>query len=320
MKKKAVIYLMTFITVYLFTFFVPRLMPGDALAYLSESAITNMEVTSLTPEDAMRAYYGLDLPIGEQFVRTLQRNLHGDLGESIYYKQPVWHVVLTRMPWSLYIMSVTLGISLLLGVLLAFISVRRKRTDAFLYGLMTVQAETPPFLLGVLLLFLVAAKVDWIPLSGAQSSFAFYQSSADRVRDLLVHSLMPICAMVLSAVPGFYMTARTSFLGILGRNYMITAQAKGLPRGRVNRKYILKNAMAPIVARFFLSVGYCLSATLLIENVFAYPGLGKLMRDAVLFRDYPLIQGVFLISTTFVLLCSFLSDLINERRLKGEEK
>lgn len=171
----------------------------------------------------------------------------------------------------------------------------------------------------MLLLFLVAARAAWIPLSGAYTHFAQYDGLWQRLGDILVHSLMPVCALTLVTVPKLFFTARASFFTILGRPYLTNARAKGLTAGRIRTAYILRNAATPIVARFFLSVGGAVGGTILVENVFAYPGLGTVLREAVQYRDYPMLQGVFLLSAVLVLLSLAAADVVN-RRLDGEEE
>ena len=195
---------------------------------------------------------------------------------------------------------------------------RRSWADRVCYPLLSALAEVPPFLTGVLLLFLVAARVAWIPLSGAYTPFAEYGSLWARLGDILVHSLMPGAALTLVTVPRFYFTARASFLAILDKPYLTNARARGLSEGRIRTRYILRNAATPIVARLFLSVGGAVGGTILVENVFAYPGLGTVLREAVQYRDYPMLQGVFLLSAALVLASLAAADLVN-RRLDGEE-
>lgn len=310
MRKKVLMLLLTFLVIYVFTFFVPRWMPGDPFDYLDYADTDTTGLMSEQHKAMMREYYGMDKPLLEQFITTVKRNLSGDLGTSTYYKGPVINLLQSRLGWSLYMIAATQTLSLLLGLILARGSLRHRRLDSVSYSIMTVLAEVPAFLVGIALLFLVAAQVKWIPLSGAYTSFAHYSSLGEQLLDILVHSLMPVLAMVLVNTPMFYFTARSSFLAIQEKKYVFAARAKGLSSQRIWYRYILLNAIMPIVARFFLCVARCVGATLLVENVFAYPGLGKLMRDAVFYRDYPLIQGVFLVTTVIVLLSSFLSDAI----------
>ena len=152
-------------------------------------------------------------------------------------------------------------------------------------------------------------------LNGGEEPDGLWQ----RLGDILVHSLMPVCALTLVTVPKLFFTARASFFTILGRPYLTNARAKGLTAGRIRTAYILRNAATPIVARFFLSVGGAVGGTILVENVFAYPGLGTVLREAVQYRDYPMLQGVFLLSAVLVLLSLAAADVVN-RRLDGEEE
>jgi peptide/nickel transport system permease protein len=320
MKKHLAFLLMAFVCIYVFNFFVPRLMPGDPFSFsdYADSTDTNNMMTE-AQKKAMLSYYHLDRPLTVQFAETVRKNLSGDLGDSIYYKKPVWTAISARVGWSFYIVSMTMGLSLILGMALAFLSIWRPRADRVIYPFMTLAAETPAFLIGIALLFLVAAQVNWIPLAGAADSLARYANHWEKIKDIALHSFMPLSAMAIAISPMIYFTARTSFLTVKQKKYVLAAEAKGLSPWRIRFRYILANAMAPIAARFFMSAGACVGATLLIENVFAYPGLGKLMRDAVQYRDYPLIQGVFLVVTAYVLLCSFLSDVIaayHDRRWK----
>ena len=295
-------------------------MPGDPFDYTSGAAGDDVDAAySEEQKELLRAYYGLDKPFFPQLRDTIVDNLHGDFGQSIHYKRPVADILLERLPWSLWIMGSTLALSLLLGVALALLCVRRPWADRALYPALSALAEVPPFLTGVLLLFLVAARAAWIPLSGAYTHFAQYDGLWQRLGDILVHSLMPVCALTLVTVPKLFFTARASFFTILGRPYLTNARAKGLTAGRIRTAYILRNAATPIVARFFLSVGGAVGGTILVENVFAYPGLGTVLREAVQYRDYPMLQGVFLLSAVLVLLSLAAADVVN-RRLDGEEE
>lgn len=311
MGKKIALLVCSFAVIYLVNFTIPRLMPGDPFDY--EGAAAGEESTTETSEEYkayLRAYYGLDRSFGQQLLLTVGRNLRGDLGSSIHYRRPVSEILLERLPWTALIMGTSLGLSLALGVALALVCVRRRGADRVIYGLLSVLAETPSFLVGILLLFLVAARVDWLPLSGAETAFGVYRTEWEWVRDVLVHALLPVAALTAALSPGIYFTARASFLGILEKPYILNAKAKGLSEGRIRRRYILANALPPIAARFFLSVGGAVGGTLLVENVFAYPGLGTVMREAVRYRDYPMMQGVFLLSAALVLGSLFAADLL----------
>lgn len=312
MKKKIAMFIGAFLVIYIFNFFVPRLMPGDPFRYTS--AVVGEDMTEAYSEEQLeklREYYGMDKPLPEQFLDTIKDNLKGEFGQSIHYKMPVSQVILSRMPWSLSIMAVTLLISLLVGILLALISVRNRRADHILYSLFSAISEIPPFLIGLLLLFLVAARVSWIPLSGGITPFARFDTMWEYLKDLGVHGMLPVLSLCIVTIPGFYFTSRASFLTILRKPYVLQGKAKGLKEYRIRIRYILRNAITPIVAKLFLSVSSVVGGTLLVENVFAYPGIGTIMRESVRYRDYPMIQGVFLLSAIIVLISMFLADILN---------
>ena len=175
MGKKLLMLLGAFLVIYLLNFSIPRLMPGDPFDYTSGAAGDDVDAAySEEQKELLRAYYGLDKPFFPQLRDTIVDNLHGDFGQSIHYKRPVADILLERLPWSLWIMGSTLALSLLLGVALALLCVRRPWADRALYPVLSALAEVPPFLTGVLLLFLVAARAAWIPLSGAYTPFAQY--------------------------------------------------------------------------------------------------------------------------------------------------
>lgn len=312
MRKKVSILLLSFLVIYLFTFFLPRWMPGDPFSYNSADVSENVDVEmSAEQKEYMRSYYGMDKPLFRQLLTTVGNHLKGDWGQSIHFKAPVGDLIGERLPWTLWIMGASLGISLLVGVFLALLSVRHPKADKVFYGLSSFLTEIPAYLIGILLLFLLGAKVDWIPLSGGETPFAVYNSVWDRLGDLLLHSLLPVTAMCLFTTPKFYFTARSSFLTVKDKGYMTFAKAKGLSEGRIRRRYLLRNAVTPIVVRLFLSVGTTIGGTILIENVFAYPGVGVLMREAIRYRDYVLMQVLFLLSAVMVLLSLFVGDLLN---------
>ena len=312
MKKKVSVLLLSFLVIYLFTFLLPRWMPGDPFAYNSADVSENVDAEmSEEQKEYMRSYYGMDKPLLTQLWITMGKHLRWDWGQSIHFKAPVSELIGDRLPWTLWIMGGSLGLSLLIGVFLALVSVRNSGADRVFYGLCSFLTEIPAYLVGILLLFLVAAKVEWIPLSGGKTAFATYGSLWAWLWDILRHSFLPLTAMCIFTTPKFYFTARSSFLTIREKGYMTFAKAKGLPEGRIRRRYLLRNGLTPIVVRLFLSVGSTVGATILIENVFAYPGVGLLMREAVKYRDYILMQDIFLLSAVMVLGSLFLGDLIN---------
>lgn len=314
-NRRKGIYILVLFIILSFNFLLPRLMPGDPFLFLS---VEDGNVSAVFSEEQIRqyrGYYGLDQPLAIQFGRYLVNLLHGNLGHSIYFGQSVTAMILSRLPWTLGIAGIALLLSSCLGVLLGTISAvnRSRLPDRVLYPSMVFINEIPPFLLGILLLFFFGARLRWFPLSGGTSAFAVYPSAFSRAADIFRHGVLPVLALTLSRVGGFYLIARGSLLTILSKDYIRTARGKGLSRNRILIWHALRNALPPILSRVFMSFGAIIGNTILVENVFAYPGLGRLMREAVLNRDYVLIQGIFLVMAIIVLLMNRLSDKVSAK-------
>lgn len=315
MKRRAVLFVATLAALYLFNFFIPRLMPGDPLQYSSAVGGEDMDAAYTAEQlEQLREWYGLDKPLAQQFADTVSRNLRGDWGYSIHYHMPVTEVLAQRLPWTAGLMAVSLAASLAAGVALALWCVRSERADRVLSALASLLCETPPYLIGLLLLFCVAAPSGWLPLGGGETAFAVYTGPVQRLADLALHALLPAVSLWLVMTPGFFFTARASCLAVAARPYLTGARAKGLAEGRIRRVYLLRNAAPPIIARAFLSLGQALGGALLVENVFGYPGVGTVMREAVRYRDYPMLQGVFGLSALLMVCSLAAGDWINRKR------
>ena len=208
--RRAALLLATFAVIYVCNFFIPRLMPGDPLQYSSSVSGEDMTVAYNAEQlEQLRAYYGLDQPLLTQFGRTLAANLRGDLGQSIHYKQPVSTVILSRLPWTLGLMAFSTALSLPLAVGLALVCVRRPRVDKAVYGVFSAICQLPPYLVGLALLFLVAARVDWLPLSGGETAFARYTHFGQRLADMALHGLLPAVSLCVVSLPGYFSFSST---------------------------------------------------------------------------------------------------------------
>lgn len=308
-------YLATFLVVLTLNFVLPRVMPGDPFLFLSSDVGDEVARFSPAQEEAYRSQYGLDRPWHEQYGIYLLRLLHGDLGYSIYYNQEVTAILLARLPWTLLLVLSAVFLSTILGCLLGSLSAifRNRAPDRVLYPMLITMSEIPPFLLGLVLLFVFAASMKLFPLSGAMTHFAKHSNFWETATDIAHHAVLPILTLTLVRTGAMYLLARNAMTTVLARDYIRTARAKGLTSPRILVRHSLRNAMIPVTTRIFLSLGGLVGGAILVENVFAYPGLGRLMREAVLVHDYPMIQGIFLLVTLFVLLANGAADLIYRR-------
>lgn len=306
-------YLLTILIVITLNFLLPRAMPGDPFLFLSGEEAGDI-VVSYSEEQRQQylEFYGLNKPVLSQYFSYLSELCRGNLGFSLYYNAPVSSIILNRLSWTMFLVLAAVIFSTLIGTALGSISAwyREKWVDKTLYTLMITISEIPAFLLGLILLFTLAAGLGLFPLSGALTHFADYQHWWHKILDILHHSFLPITALTTARLGGMYLLSRNSMTTVLAKDYIQTAQAKGLFRKRIIYRHALKNALLPIVTRVFLSIGALVGGAILVENVFAYPGLGLLMRQSVMYHDYPLIQGIFLVVTILVLLANFTSDLV----------
>lgn len=308
-------YLFTLFIVVSLNFALPRLMPGDPFLYLSADHGEEITLFSTEQIDAYRHQYGLDKPWPMQYVASLLGLLRGDLGYSIYYNKEVSTILLNRLPWTLLLVLSAVFFSTIIGCLLGSLSAsfRDKALDRLLYPLMIAVAEIPAFLLGLMLLFFLAAGLKLFPLSGAITHFAGSAGFWHTLVDVAHHAFLPVLTLTMVRTGAMYLLARNAMTTVLARDYVRTARAKGLSTARILARHSLRNALVPIVTRVFLSLGGLVGGAILVENVFAYPGLGRLMHESVLVHDYPMIQGIFLLVTGAVLSANFLADFICRR-------
>lgn len=305
-------YAVTLWAVVTLNFLLPRLLPGDPFLWLSGEA--GEEVAVLTEEQhrVLMARYGLDRPLPEQYRRYLAGLARGDLGFSIYYREPVAALVGRRLPWSLLVVGGATLLSLGVGVALGAASVwRRGRLldRSLLVGLLVV-GEIPAFLVGMVLLVGLAGVLGWFPLGGARTPFAGPVPPWQAVADVLHHAALPVAALAISQLGGFYLLSRNSLVTVLAKDFIRTARAKGVPERLVRDRHALRNALLPIVTRGAMQFGAAVGGSVLVENVFAYPGVGRLMGEALAVRDYPLLQGTFLVLAVAVMGANLAADLV----------
>ena len=309
--KKLIEYTIAFLCIISINFLIPRLMPGDPFTFLSSEDGYTTVIFSQNQIEEYKQYYGLDKPLHLQYASYIGNLFKGYLGYSIYYNEDVLPMVLKRSAWTIFLVIVSLAISSILGIVIGGISAwfRNRLFDRTAYFFMVVISEIPAFLIGIALLFFVAARFDLFPLSGGVTVFKDFESPIHWFFDIVLHSILPIATLVLTRLGGFYLLSRNSMISVLSKDYIITAKAKGLSKFRIVFRHAFKNAVIPVITRIFLSLGTVFGGAILVENVFKYPGVGTLMRDAVLYRDYALIQGIFLFVAVAVLVMNFLADV-----------
>jgi len=311
-RRSVITYLIAFLFILALNFFLPRMMPGDPLMAI----YGNEALIAMTPE--LKAHLierlALDQPLWRQFGAYLLALVQGDVGYSYYYKAPVSSIVLGRLPWTLLLVGTALIISTLSGIVLGIESGWRRgsrRDKSLLTGLMTISGF-PDFFLGMLLLIGFGVTLGIFPLSGAITPYSGL-SGAALVLDVLHHLFLPLTALTLCHIGASYLLTRNTMLIVLKNPYILTARAKGITDQAVRYQHAGRNALLPVITQTGIQLGRMISGVIFIEIVFAYPGLGYLTYEALLARDYPVIQGVLLVVAVFVLIANFLVDLSYSR-------
>lgn len=314
MKKagSAVSYLVAFFLIIALNFLLPRLMPGDPLmAIYGEEALIAM-TPELKAELIQR--FSLDKPLGEQFISYLLALLLGDLGYSYYYNAPVIKVIIGSLPWTLLLVSLAVLVSNALGIVLGIESgYRRGHTvdKTLLAGLMFLSGF-PDFFVAILLLLIFGVALGVVPLAGAVTPYAG-KTGVSLVLDVLHHLMLPLFALVLVRLTGSYLLTRNTMITTLGEAFILTAKAKGCQERVIRYRHAGKHSLLPVVTATGLQLAHSVTGALFVEIIFSYPGVGSLLYNSLLTRDYPLIQGILLVTTVMILATNYLVDLLYAR-------
>lgn len=286
----------TLIFILIVVFALVRLLPGDpASAMLGDRAL-DADVERINHE------LGLDQPVPVQFFYFVRQVLTGDLGHSISLKMPVAEVIAQRMPVTLLLTAMAALIALVLSVPLAFIAATRRDgiADTAIRGAFQVGLSMPVFYLGLVLLTVFAAVLRWFPVGGYGDTFFEH----------VYHLFLPAVTLALSLAAVLMRNLRAAIIGVLGAEYIDFARAKGLQARLVLLRHVLRNALISTVTLFGLSIGTLLGGAVITETVFAVPGAGRLMIDAIYGRDYPVVQGLTLALAVLVSLTFLLTDIV----------
>lgn len=311
--RRIIFYLVALWSSLTINFFLPRLMPGDPVgAFISRFR----DVVANNPHilDAIRIELGASKdPLWKQYVEYLGNTAHGDFGVSYsQYPSHVNDIIAATLPWTLVLAGSATVLAFLIGTSLGIVAAWRRGgvVDSVVTPLTMFTYSFPPFFIAMLVLYIVGVQAGWFPLNHAYGdnvqiswSFAFIKSAAD-------HAVLPVLAFLLYSIGGWLLGMRNVMINTLSEEYVAMAQAKGLSDRRVMFRYAARNALLPQITSFAITVGYIITGLVLIEDVFAYPGVGYTLVQAVQSNDYPLMQALFLLITLAVLTANFVVDLL----------
>lgn len=316
--RRAVAYAATVALLIVINFVLPRAMPGDPIAAMAAQAGAGGAQAVMPDEGAravLEATYGLDEPLATQFVDYVSGLARGDLGVSIAERVPVRELLAHRLPWTLLLMGTAISIAAVVGSLLGIHSGWRAggRRDAGLLTALTVLRQIPPYFLATIALVVFAATLGWLPLGGATTPFAADGGLVARVGDVVAHLLLPAGVLALQLVASTFLVMRAAMAGELGAGHLLLGRAKGVGERRLTYRYAARNALLPVVSLTALQLAFATTGSIFVETVFSYPGVGRLIFDAVAARDYPVLQGGFLVLSVTVVTLNFVADVVYAR-------
>ena len=288
-------------------FFLLNMAEGDAVDVLAG------EAGSATPEymAELRAKFGLDQPLPVQLLVYLKNIISLDLGFSFRHDMPVSVLIVDRFWPTLLLMVSTIILAVLFGILLGLLAAINLNTwkDAVISVFALITYATPLFWVGLMMIVVFSINLRWFPTSGMENIAAFYEGF-DRFVDISRHLVLPTITLSLFYLALYTRLMRASMLEQYGQDYVVTARAKGLPERRITFGHVLRNALLPVVTMAGVQVGALIGGSVIVESVFAWPGLGMLAFESLFARDLNLLLGIFLISSVLVVVVNLIVDVI----------
>ena len=287
--KRALMAIVTLWAVITVTFFVMKAVPGDPFA--SEKAV------SPAAKAALEAKYGLDKPIMEQYTNYLTGALHFDFGPSLKQRgRDVTTIILDGMRTSAKLGIIALIIATVTGILLGALAALRRNSviDKIIMVITTAFVSMPSFIMGSLLLILFSIKLGWLPANGAAKGGL----------------ILPVITLALYPMSYITRLTRSSMLDVLGQDYIRTAKAKGVSERNIILKHALKNSLIPVITYFGPELAYIVTGSLVVEQIFAVPGIGRAFVNSITGRDYPLIMGTTIVLAALIVIMNLVSDIM----------
>ncbi len=285
-----------------------RLMPGNPLTAYIDTTFTAEQAAAITRE------FGLDQPMPIQYLNYWRELFTGNLGRSFSYRQPVSKLLMDVFPNTILLTGTALFIAYVIGVINGIILAYRRKTKTEAVGLtaVLVTRAAPEFWVGLILLSIFSFQLGWFPSSGATSPGETYLTEMDKFTstDFWWHLALPMVtlAIYLQGLPSLLM--RASMLEVMEEDFVTLARMKGLPEWIVLVRHAARNALLPVLTALALGVGYAVGGNVVIENVFGWPGLGRLLVRAVSAKDYPLAQGAFMLIAFIMVIMNLVADLL----------
>jgi len=292
------------LTIIVFNFILIHLAPADPAVIIAGERGTAEYV------EAIRKAWGLDRPLHDQFAIYLAKVLQGDLGYSYTFQRPVLELITERTPTTLLLVIPSQLLSLALGTLIGALCAKKhgSRSDSLISLSSIALYSVPVFWLGLILVILFGIFLPLFPIWGFISTDVELSGWA-YVADMVWHLFLPVLTLSGAYLPRYIRLARSSVMEVMMEDFVTTARAKGLTENSVFFKHALRNALLPTITQAGLLLGFVLAGAIVTESVFGWPGLGRLMYTSILARDYPMLMGLFLVTSVCVVIASLVTDI-----------
>ncbi|MEM1674178.1 MAG: ABC transporter permease [Candidatus Bathyarchaeia archaeon] len=311
--KKLIQYFIVFFIILVVIFALPRLMPGNPADYLISSTTLTIGETSEILRMQLIERFGLNKSVTEQFMLFIANTFSGYLGVSWrYFPKEVFTLIMERLPWTMLIVVLSRIISLFLGYFVGIIAAWKRggKMDITLQTLGLVSMSLPSFWVALVLLSIFAFYIPIFPLGGALEAGKIYKSIWDFISDALYHAALPVITL---SIVTFFLDAlimRNTMLEILGEDFILTAEAKGLKDRTIMINHAARNAVLPFITGALMSFGLLVTGAIFVETAFSYPGIGMLLAESFFSRDFPTAQGILIITSLIFIVSNFLADII----------
>jgi peptide/nickel transport system permease protein len=311
----------TILVVVTLTFFIIRLMPSNPIQIYINQLISQYGMTYEEAKTLAASLFSIDLnrPIILQYLDFLKNLLKGDLGVSFLSRgTKVTSIIKEFLPWTLFSVGVSLLISFALGIILGMLIAYKRGgvIDFIITSLASILSSIPNYLIGIMILVFFGVQWRIIPIEtmrGSLSPGIKPGFTLTFIKDVFFHASMPILTYVISTIGSWILTMKSSTLSTLGEDFVMVAKARGLKESRITFSYVGRNAILPLFTSLTISLGFIVGGSVLIESIFVYKGIGWVLWNSIHSRDYPVMQGVFLIITISVIMANFLADLLYSR-------
>lgn len=311
--KKILSVLLTILVASSITFFVIRSMPGDPVETMAMGMLQQgMDYNEAYEKAKAMLHFDPDKPVIEQYFDYVKDLARGDLGISITTQNNVTSIIASALPWTLFVLTISIGIAFTIGILIGmYVSLKRNTIlDPIVSAYASISGSLPDYIVGFLLVLLLSTQAGLFPGRGAYSASVDVGFNLEFIGSVLYHAFLPILTYVITGVGGWILAMKGSAVSVLGEDYIMCATARGLSDARIRTKYIGRNAILPLVTSLTITFGMLFGGSPLVENLFAYPGIGFYLNQAIINRDYTLMQGLFLMITVAVIIANIIADVM----------